>query len=97
MNRWWAAFVALVLSVPLAVLGLAISDSTSTPDWVRWLISPGYFWTVTHPGPGFNLVGDVGGGLLINLAYYSVILFACVAPLLKRFQLPKSDKFWMKD
>jgi hypothetical protein len=79
---------ALVLSLPLSFLAFAIADNAKCPDLCRWFFSPGYVLSIHLPpaavrvgerfGEEFsdNLERSLGIGLLTNLAYYYLILWA---------------------
>jgi hypothetical protein len=70
---------AVALSVPLALVGFAVSDSTKCPKLLRYIISPGNA-LAEHIPPAYGSLADVisrgvSVTLAANAAYYTVILW----------------------
>jgi hypothetical protein len=91
--------IALVITLPRTWLSMAIADHVGTPEFLRWIVSPGYVLGVHFAwGRGFSehLSSFMLIALTANLSYYG---FACFL-LLRGINWPKTPRnprhlFWM--
>ena len=71
---------AIILSLPLALLAFAISDSAKCPELLRNILSPGNL-VALHVPPAYGSLADtisrfVTVTLATDVAYYALILWS---------------------
>jgi hypothetical protein len=80
---------SLILSLPLGLLGIAVTDNPRVPKLVRDMFSPGFAVSMLLP-PTRSLAEAMGRGesvmLAVNVAYYWLILLVLFNVLKRRSQ-----------
>ncbi|MFZ1141923.1 MAG: hypothetical protein WAN76_22315 [Candidatus Sulfotelmatobacter sp.] len=92
--------IGTLLTLFLTYLGMAISDRPTTPQLVRWVISPGFVLGVRFAsGDGFlETLGSFGRiAITANVIYYSFLGFL----VFRKINWPKlprnpNHRFWME-